>query len=118
MRPILILKTADLEGTRRFYASLGLDLVEERHEGGPTHHSCDFGGLLVEFYPSKAPVRPGGDSLLIVEVEDFDRFLAESAALGTPLEAVAVIDAASGTRAATARDPDGRRVRVRERASA
>ncbi|CPT03428.1 MULTISPECIES: VOC family protein [Mycobacteriaceae] len=53
MLSLVVLYVADLDSSRRFYELLGLDLVEERHEGGPVHYSAQLpGGTVLELYPS------------------------------------------------------------------
>ena len=52
---LLVLKVRDVEACGAFYASLGLQLVRERHGRGPEHFSAKAGGrVLLELYPTSA----------------------------------------------------------------
>jgi len=116
-KPVLVIRTDDLEKTRLFYEALGLTLVEERHAGCPTHYSCDFGGLLLEFYPAGekgGPVKPGNDLRLFFETERFDLVLDVCRTLDLERGPVSFPDAKTRLRLVTLRDPDGRVVRLRE----
>ena len=48
---LVVLRVADLDGSRRFYVGLGLTLRPERHGDGPRHLSADLGGVVLELYP-------------------------------------------------------------------
>jgi hypothetical protein len=116
VRPVLVIKTKDLEKTRLLYEALGLSLMAELHEGCPLHYSCDFGGLLIEFYPNgkkSDPVKVGNDQLLIFEVEHFDLFQEICRSLDLEQGPITV-HGEPAFRAVTIRDVDGRRIRVRE----
>lgn len=116
-RPVLVVRTGDLEKTRTFYEALGLTLLEERHEGCPTHYSCDFGGLLLEFYPAgekSGPVKTGNDLRLFFETGRFDFLLDVCRRLDLERGPISYHDQKGGLRLVTLRDPDGRIVRVRE----
>lgn len=116
-KPVLVVRTGDLEKTRMFYEALGLTLAEERHQGCPPHYSCDFGGLLLEFYPAgvgAAPIKAGNDLRLFFETERFDFLLDVCRRLDLERGPVSHHDLKRGLRLVTLRDPDGRIVRVRE----
>lgn len=116
-QPVLVIKTSDLEKTRAFYQALGLTLAEELHEGCPLHYSCDFGGLLIEFYPrgpKSAPIKAGNDQLFFFDVDRFDAILDASRALDLKRGPITIYDKELGRRIVTIHDPDGRLVRVRE----
>lgn len=55
---LLVLRVADLEISRSFYAGLGLELVPERHGDGPLHYSCTMDGTVMELYASTTSNRP------------------------------------------------------------
>jgi len=117
VKPILVFRNADLEKTRLFYEALGLTLVRELHEGCPPHYACDFGGALIEFYPASAKspsVEPGQDLLMIFEVDRFDLVLDVCRQLRLKREPLTIYDPVRQLRVMTVRDPDGRRVHVRE----
>jgi predicted enzyme related to lactoylglutathione lyase len=46
----LVLYAADPKKTLAFYRAAGLTFRPERHDGGPRHHACDFGGFAIEIY--------------------------------------------------------------------
>lgn len=115
-KPVMVIRTDDLEKTRLFYEALGLSLAEERHEGCPPHYSCDFGGLLLEFYPPRkgGAVKVGNDLTLFFETDRFDVVLDIARKLGLHREPIKVYDVQRGVRIVTIYDPDDRPVRVRE----
>ena len=47
-----VLYVSDLEESYRFYSSLGLNLVPEKHGLGPKHYSLTMGDLIFEIYPA------------------------------------------------------------------
>jgi hypothetical protein len=48
---LLVLKTRQIEQLRRFYQSLGIELVEEQHGNGPVHFAGRAGDVVIEVYP-------------------------------------------------------------------
>jgi len=50
---LLVLRTADLDRSVRFYRALGLQFAEEQHGDGPVHYSCALGQTILELYPAK-----------------------------------------------------------------
>lgn len=116
-RPVLVIKTKDLEKTRLLYEALGLAFMAELHEGCPLHYSCDFGGLLIEFYLNgkKAdPVETGNDMLFIFDVENIDPILDACRKYGLEQGPMTFSGRNYAFRTLTVCDPDGRRIRVRE----
>ena len=85
----VVLRCADIEATRTFYESLGIEVTEERHGTGPKHYSARLGGGVVEFYPAT------------------ERFPAASVLI--------VVQSDGGGPANRLTDPDGRVVMVSER---
>lgn len=118
-RPVLVLRTKDLQKTHLFYEALGLTLVEERHAGCPPHYSCDFRGLLLEFYPaaSSEPLKTGNDLRFFFDTDRFDALLETCRKLGLECGRVSVRAPNDAKRLVTVRDPDGRPVRIREKAN-
>lgn len=50
---LLVLYVADLDRSRHFYSLLGLQFVEEQHEGGPVHYAATLPtGIVLELYPA------------------------------------------------------------------
>ncbi len=50
---LLVIKTQKLDECLKFYQTLGLTFVEEKHGDGPTHYSCTMGELVFEIYPTQ-----------------------------------------------------------------
>jgi hypothetical protein len=48
---LIVLRCADVERSRAFYAAVGLDPTPERHGSGPPHYSCAMGAIVLELYP-------------------------------------------------------------------
>jgi hypothetical protein len=48
---LIVLKTRQLDRLRKFYASLGINLVEEKHGKGPVHYAARIGDTVMEVYP-------------------------------------------------------------------
>lgn len=99
---LLVLRCADLEASRRFYAALGLELREERHGQGPRHLSADVGGAVVELYPADA--RGPSNLRWGLRVADIDATVGRLAALGVAIRAE--------RDARVVIDPDGTRVEL------
>jgi transcriptional regulator with XRE-family HTH domain len=57
---LLVLRVADLENSRSFYAHLGLDLIAEKHGTGPLHYSCVMEETVLEIYPRAVADAGGG----------------------------------------------------------
>jgi lactoylglutathione lyase len=49
---LVVIQSADLERSARFYAALGIRLAPERHGTGPEHLAGRVGGVVLELYPS------------------------------------------------------------------
>ncbi len=49
---LVMIRSADLQRSARFYAALGVRLAPERHGSGPEHLAGQVGGTLLEVYPS------------------------------------------------------------------
>lgn len=116
MTPAIIFYALDTAATRRFYETLGLAFVEEKHGEGPTHYACDFLGLVLEIYPLRdgVSVKPCDVVGVAFPIDDFEKTLASLKASGLKPGAVSVYIEARGLRAVSVRDPDGRLVRLLE----
>lgn len=66
---LFVLRVSDLEVSRAFYASLGLELVPETHGSGPLHYSCTTAETVLELY-AREPQRPPSLRLGFVARED------------------------------------------------
>lgn len=100
MLSLVVLYVSDPERSREFYALLGLDFTEERHEGGPVHHAAALpGGTVLELYP--ASDRPVTRTRLGFAVRD-------RAAVAKTLRSAGF----TVKRESLAIDPDGNRVEI------
>jgi catechol 2,3-dioxygenase-like lactoylglutathione lyase family enzyme len=122
MRPsalsLLVLRTADLARSLRFYRALGLQLVEEQHGNGPVHYACELGATVLELYPAQPGSAPdrrtGGATMLGFRVDSLSQTMQALAALDVPVLAP---PSESSTRLrALVQDPDGRAVEIQEMA--
>ena len=104
---LIVLKTAQVESLRDFYARIGFRFVEEQHGKGPVHFSTSLGDGVLEIYP--LPVGAVGDSTTRVGfgVADLASVLEELGAECDPKQTN------WGLRAVV-RDPDGRSVELYE----
>jgi catechol 2,3-dioxygenase-like lactoylglutathione lyase family enzyme len=67
---LVVLYVADLEESRHFYATVGLDLVREQHGSGPVHYSAVLDGAVLELYPAGDGVLPPTRTRLALRVDD------------------------------------------------
>jgi hypothetical protein len=111
---LVVLKTRQVEGLRRFYGALGIELAEERHGKGPAHYAGRVGDVVLEVYPlpkdgpsADATTRLGFIVAKVAEVVQAFR------ALGAPV--VTEPQATQWGFRAVVRDPDGRAVELYER---
>lgn len=67
----LVFYSPDIEETRAFYESLGLQFEREKHGKGAEHYVCQLSNLVVEIYPGKPnqPLRLG------LKVQNLDNIL-------------------------------------------
>ena len=49
---LIVLRVANLDRSRRFYETLGIQFVRERHGTGPEHFAATVGGVVFELYPA------------------------------------------------------------------
>src|SRR6516164_6546054 len=111
---LVVLKTRQVEGLRRFYGALGIELAEERHGKGPAHYAGRVGGVVLEVYPlpedgptADATTRLGFALEKVAEVVQGLR------GLGAPV--VTKPQVTEWGFRAVVRDPDGRAVELYER---
>ena len=48
---LLVLRTHRLEELKKFYESLGVEFVKEKHAQGPPHYAGAIGAAVLELYP-------------------------------------------------------------------
>ena len=107
---LLVLRVADVEISRSFYAYLGLDLIPEKHGTGPLHYSCTMQETVMEIYPcADAGARGGGLRFgLRAQRQAIDR-LRSSGLLKHPLR---VIRSHAQSEVYLVKDPDENAVEV------
>jgi predicted enzyme related to lactoylglutathione lyase len=106
---LVVIRSADLTRSQRFYEALGLQFAHEKHGNGPEHLAAELGEMVFEIYPRGS----GPDTLgvrlgfRVASVED------AVSAVGSLGAEIATPPAASpwGWRAVVV-DPDGHRVEV------
>jgi lactoylglutathione lyase len=50
---LFVLKSEDIDRTRKFYEALGCQFIEERHGDGPRHYSSVINDVVLEVYKGK-----------------------------------------------------------------
>ncbi len=50
---LVVIRSADLERSARFFAALGVELAREIHGSGPEHLAGRAGSVVLEVYPSE-----------------------------------------------------------------
>lgn len=100
---LVVLRCADLDATRDFYAALGLRLIPEQHAMGPRHYSSTCDGVVLEFYPLEGRPTSGLRLGLALSAALFSQERASQAG-GT---LVRDSESPSGGRRVILRDPDG-----------
>ncbi len=108
---LIVLHSADMERTVRFYALLGLEFRRERHGTGPEHFAARIGSAVLEVYPQVGDADSVGLRLGF-RVTSVDRVIeavhqANGSVITPPRSGL------WGYRAVLA-DPDGRRIEVTE----
>jgi len=102
----VVLRCADLERSREFYESLGLQLVPEQHGTGSKHYSCDVGGVTLELYPLTGKSTSGLRLGLVVP--DLDRVTESLRSHGM------TVTTNESTASATVTDPDGHQLSLEQ----
>ena len=104
----VVLRCADLERSRQFYETLGLNLIPEQHGRGLKHYSCDLSGVTLELYPLAD--RPTSGLRLGLVVPDLDSVTASLRSKGTAV----TTRTSDGTASATVTDPDGHQIELEQ----
>jgi catechol 2,3-dioxygenase-like lactoylglutathione lyase family enzyme len=108
---LLVLRCADADKTRAFYECFELQFTEHQHGSGPVHSgTMDEMGLIFELYPAseKNPVDRCGIGFATPELEKVQTVLTSAGFEPTKIERQ------PWGMTFVARDPDGRRVEVKE----
>lgn len=109
---LVVIRSADLDRSERFYRVLGLRFERHRHGSGPEHLAAQphDGGYVFEIYPASAKSGSTAGVRIGFQVGVVDSFLDPLVeAGGTIIQAAA--DSEWGRRAVVA-DPDGHRVEL------
>lgn len=111
---LLVLRSAQLEQTLRFYEIIGLTFVEEQHGAGPLHYACEMGTQVIELYPAEAEQslnrKMGGATMLGFQVAALDDVLTQLQTIG--IMPLGVPKDTPWGRQATVLDPDGRAIQI------
>ena len=105
---LLVLRSPDIERARRFYEVFGLRFHRHAHGTGPEHYAHEDERGVFEIYPAKQ-ANEGDQTGLGFVVADLAKVHGELAAF-----APAAIAEHEWGRTFVVRDPDGRRVEVKQ----
>jgi catechol 2,3-dioxygenase-like lactoylglutathione lyase family enzyme len=109
---LLVLRAADLDRSRRFYETLGLTLVKEKHGAGPEHYACEMGDTVFEIYPTNSGAESSASTRLGFRVPTVDRALESLREIGA--EVIMEPKDSPWGRRAVVRDPDGYSIEITE----
>ncbi|MGP9768627.1 VOC family protein [Halomonas sp. AOP13-D3-9] len=102
---LLVLRCKELETSKQFYELLGFTFVKEKHGGGPSHYSSQNAGFVFELYPL-AENETVGNTRVGFSVKHIPQVLSQMA--------TATQQESNGKQVCIVRDPDGRKVELRE----
>jgi lactoylglutathione lyase len=108
---LVVIRSADLERSRRFYDALGLPLSLEKHGSGPEHLAAELDGVVFEIYPlNDSPTTGARIGFRVTSIEAAISAAKQfGAAVASPPK-----QGPWGMRAVVV-DPDGHRVELTER---
>jgi catechol 2,3-dioxygenase-like lactoylglutathione lyase family enzyme len=108
---LLVLRCRDLERSRAFYERLGLSFTSHAHGKGPTHYAHETPNFVLELYPEPSPdytdqtaLGFAVDDLAALHAQLASDNLGPSDITQNPWGTTFII-----------RDPDGRRVELKQR---
>ena len=104
---LLVLRSPDIERARQFYELLGMRFSRHAHGTGPEHYAHEDERGVFEIYPTK---QPSGDAAGLGFAVDDLAATRESLIAYAPAE----IRESEWARSFVIRDPDGRRVEVKQ----
>jgi predicted enzyme related to lactoylglutathione lyase len=107
---LLVLKTHQMEAVRRFYAALGIEFQQEKHEKGPIHFSGQLGDTILEIFPLPPDRTSDVTTRLGFVVDDLSKVLETLVANG--LIGRKVPEETESGLLVVLRDPDGRAVEL------
>lgn len=104
-----MIKTNQLETTRQFYQSIGIQFQKHQHGKGPAHYAAELGSLIFEIYPlSDRKALVDSSTRLGFEIPQLDKLIAalpEDIVLKFPYQA-------EWGYQAIVKDPDGRKIEL------
>jgi len=107
---LLVLRCRDIEASRRFYEVLDLRFEAHAHGDGPRHYACEDERGVLELYPAATPA--AGDKTGVgFASPDIEAVSARLAAAGFQPQPPRVNP---WGRTFVVRDPDDRRVEIKE----
>jgi lactoylglutathione lyase len=102
------LRCGDIEKAKAFYEVFGMSFLKHAHGKGPQHYSHDDGQIVIELYPAKLTADANGVGFA---VKDLKKVRLKFEELGfNPAE----ITTTEWGNSFVVRDPDNRRVEVKE----
>ncbi|XGV95962.1 MAG: VOC family protein [Leptolyngbya sp. BL-A-14] len=108
---LVVIRSADLERSLRFYAALGITFLHEQHGSGPEHLAATLGTVVLEIYPRGSLEKTIGVRLGF-QVKALETTIASVLAMnGTVVSPIQ--KSAWGLRAVVS-DPDGHRIELLE----
>ena len=106
---LLVIKTNQLETTRQFYQSIGIQFQKHQHGKGPVHYAAEMGSFVFEIYPlADQQALVDSSTRLGFEVPQLDQLIAtlsEDTVLKFPNQT-------DWGYQAIVQDPDGRKVEL------
>ncbi|MEI5668362.1 VOC family protein [Bosea sp. CCNWLW174] len=105
---LLVIRARDVDALGRFYSSLGMTFLRERHGAGPEHLACSMGGTTIELYPSEGSIPP--PMRLGFRVDDVSSSFTEALARGA--QSVSSPRMSQWGERAVIRDPEGNTVEL------
>lgn len=98
---LLVLRCQDIEKSKEFYSTLGMEFKREQHGAGPEHYAYERNGFVLELYPGKPD-----NTRLGFKVLNLENAIAELTARGHEVKQT--------SKRALAKDPDGRTVELQK----
>ena len=113
----VVLWTADLPKTVRFYEALGLELAREEEGDGKVHYTLEIGGVHMRLLKADEPGytamrNQSGATQLGLRVDSLDSALARVMAIGANI--VGEPEPTAWGKRALVEDPDGRPIEIGE----
>jgi len=98
---LIVLRCNDIEQSKEFYSTIGMEFAREQHGPGPQHYAFEKDGFVFELYPGKPD-----NTRLGFNVDGLERTVESLTARGYEVRRT--------SKRALAKDPDGRTVELTE----